>query len=121
MEELKSMKTLLLFAIISTMSSGAIAKGINPVHQVCVTSDDCAAIIIGCGCIHNSTCAAPEDKAAGFIDGVGKKFVDQYKELSKCSASETQRCSMAGACPQRGEWVPKCEKKQCTVVFKPRS
>ena len=112
------MRTIVIGLVFFLSSSVVIAKGIDLAHQTCKADSDCRIVIIGCACIHNSTCLGPNDKAGGLVSSVNKRFEKQYESLSKCSKDEIRQCSAAGACPTRGEWLPKCEHDKCDAFFK---
>src|SRR4051812_46698403 len=98
MRTLSSLGLPALFLGLAIASLPAFSKGIEPSHQSCKADEDCSIITIGCACIHNSTCADPEDQKNGTLVGLNKAFAAHYADLSKCSAAETRQCSTAGAC-----------------------
>lgn len=84
-------------------------------HRACEKDSDCEVILLSCRCMY---CARPADKENGVVDAVNKKFSKQFEALSKCSVAD---CATAGACAMAGKSIPVCQKRECTVVYKPIS
>lgn len=87
-------------------------------NRTCEANSDCVVITIECACLHNSTCARPDDTKKGVVASVNQTYKHKFEPLAECTDDERKQCAQAGPCAMQGQWVAQCLKHQCTPVFK---
>ncbi|MGZ3725726.1 MAG: hypothetical protein ACXWQQ_07990, partial [Pseudobdellovibrio sp.] len=87
-------------------------------QTACEKSEDCELVNLSCACLHNMTCAVPDDLDKGIRKVINRRYEKTFAPMAKCTKEETKQCAQAGPCAIRGQWITFCENKQCVAKFR---